>query len=584
MASNSALLKLFDDFWKWRMYSTPEFATMVGDKSYDDQLEHFTMKRFQSDYEKCEEFLKQVEEIEHSKLNENDRLNLNLFRAELLTFSNGYRFQGFLFPISFLEGIHVDFQRISGWMTFERKKDYENLINRYKIFPLLVDEIIEMLRVAVKEKMTNHAHSMEGVVDKFYNHADDNISTESTEFYKPFLNITLDNNLIEEDIKKLRSMAADAIRYNIRPAMLKMAEFLKDEYLPKTRPDIAATSLPSGEEYYKACLKFHTSTDLSAKQIHEIGLAEVERIENNVKMIIVNELKKDGMDLKEFFKALRNEKKFFFDSPEKLVNHFKRILNEKIDPKLESIFCSAPKLPLEVVEIPEHMGGGPAAYYIAGTADGSRAGKFFVNTKRYDSQPSYECISLALHEGNPGHHLQSSYSMVTEPPLPAFRQVMEDRSYFLAPSRFPINTAFVEGWALYCENLGDDLHLYNDPYDRIGHYSMEMVRACRLVVDTGMHALGWSREQAVKFMKEHTASSEENINSEINRYITWPGQAVGYKIGEIKIKELRKDAEDKLGELFDLRQFHEVVLKSAGPMDIVDHEVKCYIEKVLANK
>ena len=189
-----------------------------------------------------------------------------------------------------------------------------------------------------------------------------------------------------------------------------------------------------------------------------------------------------------------------------------------------------------------------------------------------------------MHEGNPGHHLQSSFSMVTEPPLPKFRQFMEDRSYYLAPSRFPINTAFVEGWALYYENLGTDLDIYKDPYDRIGHYSMEMVRACRLVVDTGMHALGWSRQQAVEFMKKHSAASEENINSEINRYITWPGQAVGYKIGEIRIKELRKLAEDELGEQFDIKNFHEVILKSAGPMDVVDKEVKRYIKMTLGAK
>ena len=388
-------------------------------------------------------------------------------------------------------------------------------------------------------------------------------------------------NISEEEKNALKTAAADSIKLNIKPAMLKMAKFLETEYLPNTRPEIAATSLHSGGEFYKACLKFHTSTDLTAEEIHQIGIKEVERIENDIKSILLNELNKENVDLRLFFNDLRKDKNFFFKSPEELVTHFKEILNEQINPKLGSIFLCPPKLPLEVIAMPEHMGDGPAAYYIAGTADGSRPGNFFVNTKRFDSQPRYECISLALHEGNPGHHLQSSFSMVTRPALPKFRQVMEDRSYYLAPSRFPINTAFVEGWALYCENLGNDLGLYNDPYDRIGHYSEEIFRACRLVVDTGMHALGWPRQKAVEFMAEHSAASEENINSEINRYITWPGQAVGYKIGEIKIREMRKDAENKLGEMFDIKHFHEVVLRSAGPLDIVEKEVRRHIEASL---
>ena len=428
---------------------------------------------------------------------------------------------------------------------------------------------------------TYYVSLQEGVVAKFQNHSNNNLAPESTEFYKPFLEMSALSNIAEETKTELRLMAKEAIKNKIKPAMGKIAELLETDYLPNTRSEIAITSLPLGKELYSSCLKFHTSTNLNAEEIHEIGLSEVKRIENNMKEIVCNELKIENVDLRTFFNDLRKDKAFFFKSPTELMERFSQILNELINPQLLSLFWSAPKLPLEVVEMPEHMGGGPAAYYIAGTADGSRPGKFFVNTTRYDSQPKYECISLALHEGNPGHHLQSSYSMVAEPRLPKFRQFMEDRSYYLAPSRFPINTAFVEGWALYCENLGQDLGLYVDPYDRLGHYSEEIFRACRLVVDTGMHALGWSRQQAVDFMKEHTAASEENINAEINRYITWPGQAVGYKIGEIKLKELRKRAEDKLLNKFDIREFHDIILRCAGPLDIVEQEINRYIEEKL---
>ena len=387
----------------------------------------------------------------------------------------------------------------------------------------------------------------------------------------------------EETMKNIRAIAVNSITNDIIPSMGKIAKLIEHKYIPNTRPEIAVTSLPLlGWEYYDACLKFHTSTNLNARQIHKIGLAEVQRIESEIRKIAENELgMESNTQLKIFFEGLRNDKTFFFSSPKELMDHFSHILNDLINPKLKSLFWTPPKLPLEVVEIPENMGDGPAAYYIAGTADGSRSGKFFVNTNRFDSQPKYECVSLALHEGNPGHHLQSSYSMVAEPPLPQFRQFLEDRSYYLAPSRFPINTAFVEGWALYCETLGEDLGIYTDPHDRLGHNSEEIFRACRLVVDTGMHALGWTRQQAVDYMTEHSAASEENVNSEINRYITWPGQAVGYKIGEIRIRELRKRAEAKLEEKFDIRDFHEVVLRSAGPLDIVEKEVDRYIEKQL---
>ena len=583
MEGNAYLQQLFGEFWKWRMSSTPEFATMSGEKKFDDQIEHYTLERFHSDNETCNNFLDKLDKIKTSGLNKTDKLNMDLFRAELQTFIEGYKFQGFLFPINFLEGVHVDFQRIAEWMTFKDKGDYDNLIERYNKFPHLVEEICQVLRTSLEKKMTYHANSMKGVVQKFYDHGNSNQSAESTEFYKPFENVEI-KDISEQQLKQLKNSAADAIQNKIKPAMLQMAEFLENEYLIGTRKEIAATSLPGGEEFYKACLKFHTSTNLTALEIHQIGIAEVERIESSMKDIVSKELKKGDLELKTFFEELRNDQTFFFSSPQELVDHFKNILNVDINPKLTSIFLSPPKLPLEVVEMPEHMGGGPAAYYIAGTADGSRAGKFFVNTKRYDSQPRYECISLALHEGNPGHHLQSSYSMVVEPPLPKFRQFMEDRSYYLAPSRFPINTAFVEGWALYCEDLGNDLGIYKDPYDRIGHYSMEMIRACRLVVDTGMHALGWSRQRAIDFMKKHTAASEENICSEIDRYITWPGQAVGYKIGEIKIKEMRKYAENKLGDSFDIRTFHEVILRCAGPIDILEKEVQEYVKTTLTKE
>merc|ERR1719219_1025578 len=286
------------------------------------------------------------------------------------------------------------------------------------------------------------------------------------------------------------------------------------------------------------------------------------------------------MTLPQFSDKLRNDPSNFFTSGEELMCCFRDIIDNKVRPVLPKLFHSIPESVLEVV--PGPSANMPAAFYIVGTRQG-RPGRFFVNTHKYDSQPRYEMMSLALHEALPGHHLQGSYTLEKED-WPMFRKVMEDRAYSQAPTRFPINTAYVEGWGLYSETLGHDLGLYSDPMDRYGHLSEEIFRACRLVVDTGLHALGWSRDQAVQYMLDHTAASKENIVGEVDRYVTWPGQAVGYKIGQMKILELRRRTEQALGERFDIKEFHEVVLKAAGPLDLLERKVDEHITRVLSSR
>ena len=359
--------------------------------------------------------------------------------------------------------------------------------------------------------------------------------------------------------------------------MKRLAVFLKTKYIPNTRPDIGVSTLPNGEEFYKQCIKFHTSTELTAKEIHQMGLKEVERIEDNMRKIM-KEVGKSNLTIKEFFEDLRNDKKFYYKSPKELMARYRSLVFNTINPKLTQILWKPPQLPLEVVAMPASRSGGPIAGYFVGTADGSRPGRFLVNTVRYYAHQTYEAVSLALHEANPGHHYQFSYSLTAKPPLPKFLQVREPRSASIAPSRFPMNTAFIEGWGLYSESLGFELGLYDDPYDRFGFYAAEIFRAARLVVDTGIHSLGWSRQKAVDFMKNHTATSVDSINAEIDRYITLPGQALAYKVGQIKIQNLRKHAKDKLGQHFNIKDFHEVILKSAGPLDVVEEEVEEYIK------
>eukprot|EP00088_Acartia_fossae_P029105 TRINITY_DN2991_c1_g1_i3.p1 TRINITY_DN2991_c1_g1~~TRINITY_DN2991_c1_g1_i3.p1 ORF type:complete len:293 (+),score=91.53 TRINITY_DN2991_c1_g1_i3:1-879(+) len=285
-----------------------------------------------------------------------------------------------------------------------------------------------------------------------------------------------------------------------------------------------------------------------------------------------------NLTLEEFTEFIRNDKSNFFNSPQELLDAFKDIIDNKIEPRILDIFHQKPATELEIVEVPPSNPDAPAAFYIAGTPDGSRPGRLYVNTNKYDSQPRYEMISLTLHETIPGHHLQGSY-MLERKDWPTFRKVMEDRIYSQVPSRFPINTAYTEGWGLYSESLGFDLDLYTNPLDRYGHLSEEIFRACRLVVDTGMHALGWSREEAVQYMLQHTAASEPNIRGEIDRYITWPGQATGYKIGQLKLKQLRNLAETELGDRFNIKDFHEIVLESAGPLNILEEQINDFISQ-----
>ena len=569
----SEATKLFDDFWNWRLKQSPEFASMTGCRDFNDKLESFTVDRFENDYKNCLDFITKARALQ--VLEPEEKLNLEFFIAELSTFTDGYHLKGYFFPINYMEGVHIDFQRLSEWTSPKTNKDYEDLIARYKKFSIYAKQIIDIMKIGIKEKLTNHLISMKGVVDQCKEHATKN--PQETVFYQPFAKMEENNIMDSNVVKRLQSSAVEAIKKSIQIGFLEIADFLENEYKAACRQNIAATSLTGiGPEFYKVCLRFHTSTEFTAQEIHDMGLKEVERIEGEMKEII----KEMGLQLslKEFIEKLRNDKRNFFNSEQELLDAFHTIIFDQINPQLPTFFHKCPKSKLEITKAP--MADYPAAYYIAGTEDGSRPGKLFVNTFKFDSQPRYEMISLALHESYPGHHLQFSYMLETEG-IPQFRKVMEDRVYSQAPSRFPTNTAYVEGWGLYSETLGHDLGLYKDPMDRYGHLSEEIFRACRLVVDTGMHALGWSTEEAVQYMTEHSAASKENIVGEVDRYVTWPGQAVGYKVGQMKIIQLRKKAEKALGDKFDIKDFHAVVLKSAGPLYILEKQVDLWISNAM---
>jgi len=354
-----------------------------------------------------------------------------------------------------------------------------------------------------------------------------------------------------------------------------LINFLKSKYLKSTRKDIGVGSI--SDTFYPACLKFHTDTNLTALEVHNIGLREVARIEKEMKKILLDQ-GYTGATLKQLINKVMKDPANYYNSKEELLEAVKDIIENKINPRILEMFKTKPKSKLEILEKSASQINSSAATYKTGTADGSRPGRFYVNTHQYRSFPKFSLRALCLHESNPGHHLESSYSLArTE--WPKFRTITEDRIYSQTPSRFPLNTAFAEGWGLYSENLGYDLGLYEHPMDKFGHLSYDMYRATRLVVDTGIHALNWTQEQAVQYMLQRNAQTEGKIRREVRRYITWPGQATAYKIGQLKILELRKKAEEQLGDKFDLKEFHEIILSSKGPMNLVEERVNRYIEE-----
>ncbi|KAF0286892.1 hypothetical protein FJT64_014656 [Amphibalanus amphitrite] len=561
---------LFDDFFAWRLEDNPEFATQLGIHKYDANLSSYSMESNEYRWNRCQELLEQLEVTEAISQSFTDKINMEILREGLKTYIRGFNHLGFLFPVSYLDGVGTSLALLIGDMKFNTEQDYRNLITRLQKFPQQAGEIQTLMEKGINETRTLHNISMYSVPEQF--RALD-MPVEKSPFYEPFLEMPPS---ISADVQEeLREEARRVIREDVIQSYKDLADFIETDYLPHTRPKIAATSLPNGDNYYAECLRFHTSTDLTPDQIHQIGLDEVERIEADMRKV-VEELGLN-MTLQQFSDKLRTDPANYYDSPQELIDGFTTIIRDRIGPKMLTVVLEMPKLEVIVDVLPENQKDGLSASYNIPAFDGSRPGKFKINQHQYDKQAKYEMAALSAHEANPGHHYYFSY-LVEKEGLPDFRRAGSDGpSYSEAPSGFPLSSAIVEGWGLYSEFLGHEMGLYEDPIDRYGRYSQEIFRACRLVVDTGIHAFNWTQEQAVEFMLKHTASSRAQVEHEVRRYITWPGQACAYKIGELRLKELRTRAETELGELFDKRVFHKAILDCAGPLSVVEQCVQRYI-------
>lgn len=553
----SAFYALTDEYWDNNMRENPIYATMLGDNRFNDKIGDNSEKSFERRITNMISLRDRLNEIDPTDFKEKDFLNYEIFKRLILNELERMEYRTYRTPISKLSGFYLQFPRLAQIAPFKGLDDYNNYIARLHAIPKYIDETIEIMKMGMENGQIPPRVTMEGVVNSIRTQKVEDVTQNP--FYIAFKNFP--KSIEDSDRALLLVEGEKAIKDVIYPSLEKFAEFIEKIYFPTLREDIAAINLPGGKEYYQFCIRYFTTLDLTAEEVHEIGMREVKRIRGEMEQVIM-EAKFEG-DFKDFVNFLRTDPQFYAKTPEELMQKTALVL-KKIDGKLPEMFKTLPRLPYGIREIPDYEApASTTAYYLPGAADGTRSGTYYVNTYDLKSRPLYEIEALSLHEAVPGHHLQIALMMEND--LPLFR-------------RFSWITAYGEGWGLYAERLGLECGFYQDVYSNFGRLSYEMWRATRLVVDTGMHALGWSRQQAIDFMLEYTSLTELNINNEVDRYIAWPGQALAYKLGELKIRELRVRAEERLGTRFNLREFHDALLLNGSlPLDILENHIDKWI-------
>ncbi len=555
---SAQLNHLIADQWDAWMRWDPIFATSCGDHRFNHLLpaageEHYVSWRAQ-----LAAFRQRLQGIDCHALSPADRLNCGIFERMLDFEISGLDFHGYRLPLSKSGGFHMYFPDLYLSSPFGSVGDYENYLSRLEALPRYFDESIDLLRLGLQTGYVPPRVTLDGVDESLK--AQMVMEPAGNIFYKPFEGFPA--AMSAPDRQRLTAAAQAAIKKSVVPAYQSLLRFLETEYLPASRAGIGASDLPDGVAFYQDRIRYFTTLELSPQAIHATGQSEVKRIRAEMDSVV----HKTGFKgtFRQFIEFLRSDPRFYVTSPQALLEKSALVL-KRMDGELPRLFKTLPRLPYGIREVPAFSAPGQtAAYYQPGTGDGSVAGNYYVNTYDLASRPLYEIEALSLHEAVPGHHLQI-----------ALQQELGDLPNF---RRFSGFTSFVEGWALYSERLGMEVGFYQDPYADFGRLSYEMWRACRLVVDTGMHALGWSRQQAIDFMAEYTSSTLLNITNEVDRYIAWPGQALAYKLGELKIRELRALAENELGTSFNLREFHDVVLLGgAVPLDVLEARVREWV-------
>ena len=552
-----ALNDLLAEQWEYTLSTNPEFASILGDKRWNDKSSDNSLAAIEKDLAKSEEFLKRFEAVDTTGFPEQEQLNKTLMVRQLKEGLEGAKFRNWEMPVAQNYGIQIQAPQLVNYLPFDTAKDYDDYVTRLKNFPKQMDDTMDHMRRGMADGLMPPKFLLEKVVPQA------EMIAQADPEKSPFAQCLakFPKTVSAEDQKRIHDAVIAAIKDGVVPEYVKFGKFVKEEYAPKGRTEVGIWSLPDGQARYAFRIKESTTTGMTADQIHELGLREVARIEGEMEKIAKS---RGFANRKAFDAALAKDPAHHAHSRQELIDLYSKYINQ-MWAKLPEIFGRLPKARVEVKPTESFREAtASGAEYNQGTPDGSRPGVVNVNTSDFEKRTTINIETTAYHEGVPGHHMQIAIAQEL-PTIPPFRQQGG-------------NTAYVEGWALYSEDLGRDVGFYQDPYELYGHYQDEMLRAIRLVVDTGLHAKKWTREQVVQFFHDHSGTDEVEVQSETDRYIVWPAQALGYKIGQLTILGLREKAKKDLGPKFDIRRFHDEVLGAGSlPMDVLSARIDAWI-------
>ena len=552
-----ALHAIFHDYWEQTLKRQPEFASSLGDKRYNDQVSDYSVKAINDWLAVEQDMLLKIAAIDPAGLSDQDQVSRELLIRDLTEDQEGAEFKSWEMPVNQMGGIYATYPQLVAQLSFTTSKDYDDWIARLRAIPHAFDQVTSNMSIGIDDKRVPPKFLLEKALANVQQLA--NQKPEDSPLALPLKKFPDSISAAEQTRIKTEMLAA--ISKQVLPAYQRFARFLEVAYIPAGRTEPGISSIPDGAAYYKFRIKQSTTTNLTADQIHQIGLDEVQKDETEM-LTIAQKL--GFQDLKSLRASLKTNPKLKATSREQLLDTYRGYLGP-MQAKLPELFGHLPKSPFEVVPVPDYLEKTSApAYYQGGTPDGSRPGRLFIDTYNPTDRDLYQVESVAYHEGLPGHHLQISLSRELQG-VPDFR-------------KFGGYSAFSEGWGLYSEHLGKDVGLYKDPYSDYGRLQADIWRAIRLVVDTGVHSKHWTRQQMVDFFHDHSTIDETSIQAEVDRYIAWPGQALAYKIGQLEILKLRDQAKKELGDKFDIRAFHDQVIDSgAMPLDVLDERVTSWI-------
>jgi uncharacterized protein (DUF885 family) len=557
------LHRLFDLQWQYTMEEYPEFATYAGWPGENHRWTDLSLAALERRNREMEVPARVLATIDRRALGADDQLHHDLFRRGVEESLEGRRFKGEYMPINQMQGVQQNVAQTIAMMRLATTSDYEDVLARLHGLPSLIEQTSALLEKGLETGLTPPRITLRDVPQQILNQVVE--EPQASPLLRPFSRFP--EAVAEPDRERLRLSAAEAYRAEVAPAYLRLHRYFTETYLPRTRETIALSDLPDGEAWYAFNVRQSTTTGLTPREIHELGLEEVRRIRAEMDRAQAQSGFRGSFS--EFMAFLRSDPRFFFERAEDLLRGYRDIC-KRADPELVKLFATLPRLPYGVVPVPAYAEKSQTtAYYEPGSPAAGRPGYFFANTYDLRARPKWEMEALALHESVPGHHLQIALAQEL-PAVPEFR-------------KHGFYTAFIEGWGLYAEALGGEMGFYTDLYARFGQLTYEVWRAIRLVVDTGMHAFHWSRERAIAYFEENAGKAAHDIVVEVDRYIVWPGQALAYKIGELRIKEIRARASAALGEAFDVRAFHDQVLGSGAlPLDVLEARIDSWIARLQA--